>query len=318
MVSIRIKTNILGKIVLFAGKNKELQKICNLINGGKFSKASDKLIEFMKKDHKPETSIRAQMIKALLTTNMFFWEKGLGILEAVISESKTLGVQLLLIDAFIVKANCLLFGEQFKKTILLIEETEKKLDKNLKPDEDGYWIRKAWLLGIKGNCYMWLGDIKHAQEIAKQSLPIVKSLSDSEILFNYYGLLGDNEFHLDAFENAIVHYQAGLQLAKDTKNDLKKCFFSSRLMESNRSIGRFTLAIEHCDLAIESVKKLGYNSNWMIYHKAYIYLFSGELENAVLLLKEVLPSLEHETTLKEFTKVVKEQAMGERIPGFAV
>ena len=44
---------------MLAGKNKELQRIINLKNKGKFSEASDKLAEFEKKKHKPETNIRA-------------------------------------------------------------------------------------------------------------------------------------------------------------------------------------------------------------------------------------------------------------------
>ncbi|MHA1157002.1 MAG: hypothetical protein ACTSQK_12925, partial [Candidatus Heimdallarchaeota archaeon] len=66
---------------MLAGKNKELQKIINLRNKGNFPEASDKLTEFLTKNHKPETTIRAQLIKALHTASMGFWEKSLGIIE---------------------------------------------------------------------------------------------------------------------------------------------------------------------------------------------------------------------------------------------
>ncbi|MGC9779481.1 MAG: hypothetical protein HZR80_09595 [Candidatus Heimdallarchaeota archaeon] len=283
---------------MLAGKNKELQRIIILKNKGKFSEASDKLAEFEKKNHRIETSIRAQIIKTLLTANMGFWEKDLGILETAISESEILGNQLLLIDAFIVKDNCLLLGEQYKKTNLLIEETEKILEENLKPDEYDYRIRKAWLLCIKGHSFSWMGDGKHALEIAKHGLTIVKSLNDSEILFNYYDLLGCAEFHLDAFEDAIVHFQAGFQLAKDNKNDYKIYFFSSRLTEGYLSIGKFNLSLEYNDLAIEYANKFGQNSNWEIYYKSFIYWYSGELEKSIELMKKILPLLENIKTLQ--------------------
>ena len=56
-----------------------------------------------------------------------------------------------------------------------------------------------------------MGDDKHALETANHGFTIVQSLTDSEILFNYYNLLGTCEFQSDSFEDALVHYQAGLQ-----------------------------------------------------------------------------------------------------------
>ena len=300
---------------MLAGKNKELQKIINLKNKGKFSEASEKLTVFEKKNHKPENSIRAQLIKALLTANMGFWEKSLEILETAISESETLGVQLVLLDAFLVKAHCLLFGQQYKKTILLVEETEKLLTENLKLDEVDFKIRKAWLLWIKGTSLTWMGEDKHALETANHGFTIVQSLNDSEILFNYYQLLGICEFQSDAFEDALVHYQAGFQLAKDTKNNLKIVIFSLKLSESYRGIGRFNLAMEYIDLSIEYANKIGLTPNWMIYFKAIIYWNIGELEKSIPIFKEVLPLLESETTHKEKALVLMGKAIIEWVEG---
>jgi len=300
---------------MLAGKNKELQKIDNLRYKGKFSEASDKLTEFLKKNHRPETSVRAQLIKALLTANLGFWEKSLGILETAISESETLEDQLVLIDAFLAKAHCLLFGQQYKKTILQVEETEKLLTENLKPDEVDFRIRKAWLLWIKGTSLRWMGDDKHALETANHGFTIVQSLKDSEILFNYYHLLGICEFQSDAFEDALVHFQAGFQLAKDSKNDSKVTLFSLRLAEGYRNIGRFTLAMEYTDLSIEYSKKLGWPEHWMIYFKAIIYWNMGEPEKSIPILKEVLPLLETETTHKEKALVLMGKAIIELVEG---
>ncbi|MHA1532064.1 MAG: tetratricopeptide repeat protein [Candidatus Heimdallarchaeota archaeon] len=300
---------------MLAGKNKELQRNINLKNKGKFSEASEKLTEFEKKNHKPETSIRAQIIKALLTANMGSWEKGLGIIEAVISKCGTIDNPLLLIDALFVKAQCLLWGEQYKKSNTLIEETEKILEENLKPDEDDYRIRKAWLLWSKGTSFSWMGDGKRALEIAKQGFTIVQSLNDSEILLSYYDLLGSAEFHLDAFEDARVHFQAGLQLAKDNKNDFKIYLFSSRLTEVYLSIGKFNLALEYNDLTIEYSKKIGGNPDFAIFYKSFIYWYSGEIEKSVELMKGVLPSLENETTLSGRAFVLAGKAVVEWVEG---
>ena len=302
-------------MLMLAGKNKELQKIINLKNKGKFSEASEKLTEFEKKNHKPENSIRAQLIKALLTANMGFWEKGLGILETAIFESETLGDQLVLLDAFLAKAHCLLFGQQYKKTVLQVEETEKLLTENLKPDEVDFRIRKAWLLWIKGTSLRWMGKDKHALETANYGFTIVQSLTDSEILFNYYQLLGICEFQSDAFEDALVHYQAGFQLAKDTKNNLKIVIFSLKLSESYRGIGRFNLAMEYIDLSIEYANKIGLPGNWLIYFKAIIYWIMGELEKSIPIFKEVLPLLEWETTHKEKALVLMGKAIIEWVEG---
>ncbi|MHA1556548.1 MAG: hypothetical protein ACTSPM_06380 [Candidatus Heimdallarchaeota archaeon] len=300
---------------MLAGKNKELQKIDKLRIKGKFSIASDKLAKFEKKNHKLETSIRIQIIKALLTANLGFWEKSLGIIEPAISESETLNDQLVLIDAFIVKANCLLFGQQYKKTILHIEETEKIFEANLKSDDDDYRIRKAWLLWIKGNCLTWMGDDKHALETANQGFTIVQSLNDSEMLFNFYELLGICEFQSDAFENALIHCQAGFQLAKDSKNDFKIILFSLRLAEGYRGFGRFTLAMEYLDISIEYSKKLGSPHEWLNYLKAIIYWNMGEIEKSIPIFKETLPYMEKETTHKEIALVLMGKAIIESVEG---
>ncbi|MHA1210961.1 MAG: hypothetical protein ACTSSH_00740, partial [Candidatus Heimdallarchaeota archaeon] len=301
---------------MIAGNNKELQKIINLKNKGKFAEASEKLTEFEKKKHEPEINIRAQMIKALLTATMGFWEKSLGLLEATISESETLGVQLLLIDALIVKAHCLLFGQQYKKTVSLVEETEKKLIENLKPDNVDYRIRKAWLLWIKGISLRWMGDAKHALEAANHGFTIVQSLNDLEMLFNYYNLLGICEFQSDAFEDALAHYQTGFQLAKDSKNDPKIILFSLRLAEGYRGIGRFTLAMEYTDISIEYSKKLGWPHEWLNYIKAIIYWNIGEIEKVVPILKETtLPFMESSTTHKEKALVLMGKAIIESVEG---
>ncbi|MCG3254348.1 MAG: tetratricopeptide repeat protein, partial [Candidatus Heimdallarchaeota archaeon] len=93
------------------------------------------------------------------------------------------------------------------------------------------------------------------------------------------------------------HFQAGLQLAKDNKNDYRIYFFSSRLTESYLGIGKYNLALEYNDLTIEYCKKLGLKTNWEFFYKSFIYWFSGELEKSLELMKKVLPSLENETTL---------------------
>ncbi|MHA1504453.1 MAG: hypothetical protein ACTSPT_04590, partial [Candidatus Heimdallarchaeota archaeon] len=261
---------------MLAGKNKELQKIINLKNNGKFSLASDKLAEFEKKKHKPEISVRAQLIKGLLNASLGLWEKSLEIVDIAISESKTLEDKLVVIDAFLVKANCLLFGQQYKKTILQVEETENKLEENLKPDDEDYNIRKAWLLWIKGTSLRWMGDDKHALATTNHGFTIAQSLNDLELLFNFYELLGTCEYQSDAFEEAIVHIKAGFQLAKDSKNDLQMLTFSLRLAEGYRSLGRFTLAMEYLAISIEYSKKLGLPHEWLNYLKAIIYWNMGE------------------------------------------
>ena len=300
---------------MLAGKNKELQHIVNLRNHGKFSEASEKLAEFEKKNQKPESRIRAQLIKALLTAQLGFWEKSLEILETAISESELLGDQLVIIDTYIVKANCLLFAQQYKKTILQVEETEKILAENLKPDEDDFEIRKAKLLHIKGNSLSWLCDYKHAQETAQQGFVIVQSLNDSELLFNYYQLLGICEFQADAFDEAVVHYKAGYQLAKDSKNNWWRILFSMKIGESYRGNGNFTLAMEYIDIAIEYSNKLGIPANWLIYFKAILYWNMNDPEKTVSIFKEVIPSLEHEKTHKEKGLVLMGKAIIELVEG---
>jgi len=284
---------------VLAGKNKELQRIINLKNKGKFSEASEKLTEFEKKNHKPENTIRAQLIKALLAANMGFWEKGLEILETAVSESETLGVQLVLLDAFLAKAHCLLFSQQYKKTILQVEETEKILAENLKQDDDDFRIRKAWLLWIKGICLSWLGKDKPALKIANLGFSIAQSLNDTELLFNYYSLLGICEFQTDTYEEAIVHYKAGYQLAKDFKNDFRILLFSLKLGESLRGSGNFTLAMDYIDISIEYANKLEIPAHWMIYFKAILYWNMGEIEESIPIFKEVIPLVEWQTTHKE-------------------
>ena len=300
---------------MLAGKNKELQRILNLKNKGKFSEASEKLTEFITKKHKPETNIRAQLIKALLTANMGSWEKGLEILETAVSESETLGDQLVLIDTFIAKAHCLLFSQKYKKTILQVEETEKILAENLKPDEVDFRIRKAWLLWIKGTSLSWLGEEKHALETANHGFTIVQSLTDSEILSIYYQLLGLCEFQTDAFEDAIVHFKAGYQLAKDSKNDFRKLIFSLKLGESYRGTGNFPLAMEHIDLAIKYSKKIGLPHEWLNYMKAVIFWNTGELEKSITTFKETLPYMEKATTHKEIGLVLLGKAIIELVEG---
>ncbi len=300
---------------MLAGKNKELQQILNLRNHGKFSEASEKLAEFEKKSHKPGSSVRAQLIKALLTAQSGFWEKGLEILEKAISESELLGDQLVIIDTFIVKANCLLFGQQYKKAILQVEKTEKILAENLKPDEYDFKIRKAKLLHIKGNSLSWLCEYKHALETAQQGFTIVQSLNSSDLLFSYYQLLGICEFQADLFNEALVHYKAGYHLAKDSKNNWWIILFSMKIGESYRGNGNFTLAMEYIDIAIEYSNKLGIPANWLIYFKAILYWNMGEPEKTVSIFKEVIPLVEHETTHKEKGLVLMGKAIIELVEG---
>ncbi|NHJ33281.1 MAG: hypothetical protein FK732_10480, partial [Asgard group archaeon] len=154
-----------------AGKNKELQRITYLINHGKYSEASEKLAEFEKKDLRNEIRIRALIIKALLHGYVGLWEKGLEIIESVIPECETFDNPLLKIDALYVKARCLFVGYQLKKSITSAEEAENLLKEKLKPDEDDYLMRKAWLLWIKGTSFSMMGDGKKSLKIAKQGLP---------------------------------------------------------------------------------------------------------------------------------------------------
>ena len=281
---------------MFAGKNKELQKIINLKNKGKFSKASDKLTKFIIKNHKPETNIRAQLIKAFLNANMGFWEKGLGIIEKAISESELLGDQLLIIDAFIVKANCFAWGEQYKKSNTLIEETEKLLEEKLNSEEYDNKLRKAWLILSKGHNYNNMGENKLAREMANHGLTFAKKITESEIQLNLYELLGNNEYQVAEYEQAINYYNVGLQIAKDANYSFYEWLFCFRLTEGYGVIGNVDLALKYCDLSIELRKKQNKNPMWMLAFKAQIYWSIGELEKSIKLNKESLPFFEKETS----------------------
>jgi len=281
---------------MLTGKNKELKKILKLRFEGKVSESSEKLADFISRKHNPENTIRAQIILASFTSGMDSWEKGLEIIERAVSESETLGDQLVLIDAFIVKTQCLLTSQHYKETILQVDETEKKLVEHLKPDDNDFKIRKA-------------------QEIANQGFTIAQTLNDSEMLFKYYQLLGICEFQTDEFEDAILHNQAGLQLAKDTKNDSMIASFSMKLAENCRGIGRFALAMEYLDISIEIFTKLGIPTPWLTYFKAIIYWNTGELEKVNPIFKEILPILEKETTHKEIGLVLMAKALIEQLEG---
>jgi len=281
---------------MFAGKNKELQKIINLKNKGKFSKASDKLTKFIIKNHKPETNIRAQLIKAFLNANMGFWEKGLGIIEKAISESELLGDQLLIIDAFIVKANCFAWGEQYKKSNTLIEETEKLLEEKLNSEEYDNKLRKAMLILSKGHNYNSMGENKLAREMANHGLTFTKKITESEIQLNLYELLGNNEYQVAEYEQAINYYNVGLQIAKDANYSFYEWLFCFRLTEGYGVIGNVDLALKYCDLSIELRKKQNKNPMWMLAFKAQIYWSIGELEKSIKLNKESLPFFEKETS----------------------
>ncbi len=69
---------------MLAGTNKELQRILHLRNNGKITEASKKLAEYEKKNHKTETNIRIQIIKAFLVSPEQTWERSLEIIESVI------------------------------------------------------------------------------------------------------------------------------------------------------------------------------------------------------------------------------------------
>lgn len=297
------------------GKNKELQVIINLGNEGKIKVAIEKLEKFEKKEQRKELLLRAKIIKALFTSSVGFWEKGLEIIKTTISECEILTDKLLLLDAYIIKARCLFIGQQYKKSIAQVEETEKKLDEILKQDDYDYRIRKSWLLFIKSACLSWMGKAKLALETAKSGYSLIQSFDDIQMQFYYYHLFGLCEFQTDAFEDAIDHYQAGFQLAKDTKKDIWIAQFASGLAQSYRGIGRFTLAMKYTDITIEYSKKLGIPHDWMVYFKAMIYRQSGEPEKAIAIFKKILPKLEHETTHKEKALVLLGKAIIEWVEG---
>ncbi|NPD90425.1 MAG: hypothetical protein HGN29_17060 [Asgard group archaeon] len=297
------------------GKNKELQEIIKLGNEGKIKEALEKLEEFEKKEQQNVLLIRAKIIKALFTASMGFWEKGLVIIKTITSESEVLNDKLLLIDTHIIEARCLLLGQQYKKSITQVEETENKFEEILNQDEYDFRIRKSWLFFIKGACLSWMGKAKLALETAKSGYSLIQSFNDIQMQLYYYRLFGLCEFQSDAFEDAIDHYQAGFQLAKDTKSEIWKASFASNLAQSYRGIGRFTLAMKYTDISIEYFKKLGIPHDWMVYFKAMIYRQSGEPEKAIAIFKKILPKLEHETTHKEKALVLLGKAIIEWVEG---
>jgi len=282
---------------VLAGKNKELQKILILRKKGKISEAAEKLAEFEEKIHRNEINIRTQIIKATFISPEQTWETGLEIIESVISKCDANSNPLLLIDAYYVKAQCLLQGEQYKKSNTLVEETEKFLEEKLNSEEDENKLRKAWLLLIKGYNYNMMGENKLAREAANHGLTLAKTLTDSEIQLSLYELLGINEYQIAEYEESIVYLDAGLQLAKEVKNSLKEQLFCFRLAEGYGAVGKADLALKYCDLNIDLCKKHKQDPKWMLLFKAITYWNIGELEKSVKLYKEVLPTFEEETGL---------------------
>ncbi len=300
---------------MFTGKNKDLQEIINLRDNGQLKEAIEKTVEFNKGKHSQEYTIRGKLIDALLNANIGFWEKSLASIEEIVPASIKSENKLLLIDTYIVKANCILYAQQYMNCLEQIKITEKMLMKTLKSASYDYRIRKVHLLHLESRCLSWMGDPKEALKIAQEGFTIAKSLDDSLLLMRFYGLLGLCNFQTDSYEEAIANYKIGYKLAMKSKNDHFIMDFALRLAENYRGTGNFKLSMKYADMAIDYCNKIGSNSDWIKYFKGILHWNMGEIEESIIIFKEVIPLVEEETTHKERGLVLMGKAVIEMAEG---
>lgn len=285
-----------GKIILLAGKNKELQKIIDLNYKGKASEGKKKLVEYEKRNHRPETLIRIELIKLSLFSPRGDLEKSIALIDQVVSKCKTIDNPLLMISALYAKSLDLTMIRKFEESNIVIEEAIELLNEKINKEIDDYKLQKANLLFLRGYNYSSLGEFDQSQEIAKQAFSISEKLNDIRLKLNLFDLLGAIDDEYSEIEEAIEYFTKGYELAIKNGFISYENLFTIKLANDYVYIGNIELAKKFINKSIELYKKTNQDLSSLYLLQGIFYRELGELEKGVAFFNKAIPLLEKYTS----------------------
>ncbi|NHJ03868.1 MAG: hypothetical protein EAX90_03530 [Candidatus Heimdallarchaeota archaeon] len=273
-------------------KSKEVQNIEKMINHGEFTKANEEILRLeQKKNLTPETIIGLQLFKAKLSISQN-WSESLVIIEKVIEELKGLDKPLLLNEALISKVVIFRSIQKNEDAITILNEAEEYLNKKLAKEDIQYKIGFSHLLFQKGACYNFIGELDQANKVLKQSVTLLKSLDEKNLLYNVYEQLGITSFFKADYNNAIKRFKKILKLGQENKNTYQIYSAYISLAQAYQRIGKFEQSKENIEQSIEIGNQIGQSIIGPKYILALDYYSMGEIKKAHALFREVLPFYE--------------------------
>lgn len=273
-------------------KSKEVQKIEKMINHGEFVKANEEILRLEQKNNlTPEASIGLKLFKAKLLISQN-WSVSLEIVEKVIEELKGLDKPLLLNEALLSKVFIYRSIQKNEEAIDILNEAEKHLKKKLAKNDIQYKIGFSRLLFHKGACYNFMGELTQATKALKQSVTLLKSLDEKNLLYNIYEQLGITSFFKADYYDAIKHFNRLLEIGRENKNNYQIYSAYISLAQAFQRIGKFEQSKENIEQSIEIGKQIGQSIIGPKYVLALDYYSMGEIKKAHALFREVLPFYE--------------------------
>jgi DNA-binding NarL/FixJ family response regulator len=129
------------------------------------------------------------------------------------------------------------------------------------------------------------GKIEKAQQCCDEATVLVDALSDDELAqqLTTMGNLAGAELYLDRYEQAVVHSQRGLALARATSQGEMVPMLNQSFGASAYMLGRTREAIEAIDGAVEAARlsRNPHYLSWMLMNRSNYATLSGDLETAL-------------------------------------
>jgi len=174
----------------FDSNEKGLAEIKLLIKDGKLEDARHFFKKFIKKKELSPTELISYFIlKSSLSIYFFQVPDHLKYAEKAYQKRHNLSISLLLVDAYIHKANALMWKFKSRDSFKILEKAENLLKMLTNESLQELMERKASILYTRGFNYYDLNEIDNALECARKALDLRKKLNyKADIAFSYWQL----------------------------------------------------------------------------------------------------------------------------------
>ncbi|MDX1797378.1 MAG: protein kinase [Candidatus Lokiarchaeia archaeon] len=240
-------------------KTKELEYAKELIENGRFSKASQVLKDFgERRDITRHEQLSYYILICFLSAKLKDNETLQEYAEKAYSASQGQKNSLQLVDVYIVKSMAFVSLHKHKEALTLLSQSEKILESlNLKASKESN-KRKAEISYVRANIYFLTRDFDKALEYAEQSLMLnrkhklkVGIIESLEVMRNIY-------YYQGKFEESLEYSNKCLSLAEEInyKSQILSCYMHFGIIYAFK--GEMNSAIEHYNKALTIAKSIDY------------------------------------------------------------
>jgi tetratricopeptide (TPR) repeat protein len=234
--------------------SKEVERVMNVFNDGKFEDALKLIIDFEKVgDLNPEDKHYFRFMKGNILIHMGRLQESLGLAEQDYQESKTQNKPLFVIDSIYLKwVNFFIQGRggEARKDVKLCEKLLKSASQEPSLEVK---LREGFFYFIRGSFFFWEQNYEKAIEFQKKSLDILEKYNFATILIpSILSSLGHTYTNKGELELALSYHIQSIEIySRFTKSNIKKMGLAS----SYESIGSINYQQGKLDIAVEYFRK---------------------------------------------------------------